>query len=230
VPIGDPLSYVPNPSVAPCTGTAYPPITVAGTYTVPGGSCYNVTISGSNINATLNPGNYGSVSIDGTNNNVTFGPGQYQYILNNSSGNAVFNPGLYTLRGPGGVALNGSGTATGTGVTFYLGPSAGGLTVNGGTSANLSAPTSGTYAGILFFQDPGDQNAAVLNGTNNTILNGALYFPKAQVTMNGSNSLSSAYTILVASNLVFNGSVTFNNDYSSLPNGTSPIKTAVLVE
>jgi hypothetical protein len=118
---------------------------------------------------------------------------------------------------------------TGAGVTFYLGPNAGALTVNGSNSTNLTAPTSGTYAGILFFQDPGDTNAAVINGSNNTVYTGALYFPKAQVTMNGSNSASAAYTILVANNLVLNGSDTFNNDYSSLAQG-SPIKATVLGE
>ncbi|HXX21665.1 MAG TPA: pilus assembly protein TadG-related protein [Terriglobia bacterium] len=248
----DPLAYLDNsePSIStPCSGgSTYPAIngTGANVTITPGSNCYSVTINGSNNTVTLNPGNYGSVTVNGTGNNVTlgagiygnvlingsgtltFGPGQYSSITGNGTPNEIFNPGLYVISS-GNVILNGTNGMSGTGVTFYLGPNAGGITVNGSDTTSLSAPTSGTYAGILFFQNPSDTSNATFNGSNGTVWNGAIYLPKAQVTMNGSNSSSAQYTILVANNLVLNGTDTFNDNYSSLAQG-SPIKTATLGE
>lgn len=162
-----------------------------------------------------------------TNSNATLSPGVYcGGITLNGSARGTFNPGLYILNN-GGLTLNGNTTITGTGVTFYLtGTST--LTLNGGNGVSLVAPTTGTYAGILFFQDPADTRGATFNGNNSTTLQGALYFPTAALTVNGTGS-TAAYTILVASTITFNGSGTFNDNYSTLPNG-SPIKAAHLTE
>jgi hypothetical protein len=250
VPASDPLAYLDNskPSItAPCSGNSYPAINGNTTITVPGNDCYNVTINGANNNVTLSPGNFGSVTINGSNNTVTlgagqygnvvingssnavtFGPGQYSSITGNGAGTETYNSGTYVISS-GALILNGANGITGSGVVFYLGPNAGALTINGSNTTDLSAPTSGTFAGILIFQDPADTNAAVINGSNGTVFNGALYFPKAQLTMNGSNSASSAYTILVVWNLVMNGTDTFNDNYAALAGG-SPVHRAILVE
>jgi len=252
VPVGDPLAYLDSsePSIStPCSGgSTYPAINGTGANVTisPGSSCYSVTINGSNNTVTLNPGNYGSVSVNGSGNVVTlgagiygnvlingtgtltFGPGQYSSITGNGTPNEIFNPGTYVITS-GGLTLNGANGMSGSGVTFYLGPNAGGLTVNGSDSTSLSAPTTGTFSGILFFQNPNDTNAATFNGSNGTVWNGAIYLPTAQVTMNGGNSSSAQYTILVAYNLVLNGTDTFNDNYANLAQG-SPIKTSTLGE
>jgi hypothetical protein len=207
VPVTDPLSYLPDPATASCSGTALA-INGSGTSTVtPGANCYNVTINGT-PNVTLNPGEYYGISMNG-------------------SPTVTFNPGMYVINASN-ISINGSGSVNGTGVTFYLGPSAGALTINGGNTTNLIAPTTGTYAGILFFQNLADTNAITFNGSNNTIAQGTIYAPGAAVTFNGTGT-GAAYTIVVASSYVFNGGGTFNNNYSTLSGG-SPIKTAVLVE
>lgn len=59
-------------------------------------------------------------------------------------------------------------------------------------------------------------------------LTGALYVPDASVEFKGNNSVST-YTIMVTNTVLFDGSSTFNNDYSSLSNG-SPIESATLAE
>jgi hypothetical protein len=160
---------------------------------------------------TLNPGNYcGGISIGG-------------------SQNVVFNPGTYTITG-GGVTFNGSGTISGTGVTLYIGSSGGTVSLSGNQTLALVAPTTGADAGILFYQDPGDTSTATINGTPNSQFEGALYFPSAKLTINGTGD-KAAYTIAVAKSYLLNGNVVLNfpANYSSLPNG-SPIKNAVLVE
>ena len=177
-----------------------------GTYTVtPGGNCYNLTINGSPV--------------------VTVNPGAYQRIVTNGTPRVTFNPGLYTIQG-GNFTINGGAWVQSSGATFYL--TTGGVTVNGGNTVQFSAPTSGSYAGILFYEDRADATSAVINGDNNTLIQGALYFPKAQLTVNGM-STTAAYSIAVADTILFNGGGHFNDDYSTLPGG-SPIKGAVLVE
>ena len=163
-------------------------------------------------------------TINGTS---TLNPGVYCGGINvNGNGNATFTAGLYIING-GVLTLNGGSTAYGKGVTFYV---TGGASVNisGGDNTTLIAPTTGTYAGILIFQDRSDSSTASVSGTANTNITGALYFADAQLTYSGNNS-QTAYDLIVAKTLVFNGNTTVNDDYTTLTNG-SPIKTAVLAE
>jgi hypothetical protein len=196
-PVNDPLANLPVPSVnKSCPGTIDSINGQIGVTVTPGNSCYNVSVNGS-INVTFNPGQYSSITISG-------------------STGVTFNPGLYIIVGSGGLNFGGTNVSA-TGVTFYLGPNAGPVTATGSNS-NFAAPTTGTYAGILFFQDRSNTNAATTGGSNAAIV-GALYFPKAQLTYTGSNA-TSAYTLLVANTIVFNGSnSTLNDNYSSLPGG-----------
>jgi hypothetical protein len=250
----DPLLYLDNskPSIStPCSGGAtYPSITGNGLMVTitPGSSCYNVSIIGSNNTVILSPGSYGNVTIAGSNNTVTLGagqygnvsitgtgtltlnPGQYGSITGTGTPNEILNAGVYVITS-GGLQLTGTNGLRGTGVTFYLGPNAGAVNLTGADTTNLTAPTSGTYAGVLIFQDPANTHAATVTGSNGTVYNGTFYFPNATLTMTGSNSASSLYTILVCKALDLTGSntLTFNADYSSLANG-SPIKSAVLAE
>ena len=167
-------------------------------------------VNGSNA-VTLNPGNYcGGISINGT-------------------PNVTLNPGMYTITG-GGLLFNGSGTVSGTGVTLYIGPSGGAVTMNGSQTVDLTAPTTAADAGILLYQNAGNSSTATINGSQNSQFQGALYFPSAQLTINGTGN-KAAYTIAVANTYQLNGLfvLSFPADYSSLPNG-SPIKNAILVE
>ena len=158
---------------------------------------------------------------------ATLSPGTYCKGISVSGGSHVtFNAGTYTIKG-GGLSLSNGSTITGAGVTFFntaaTGYSYGPITLNGGTTVTLSAPTTGSLAGILFFQDPGVGAAAASSFTNGAtaIMNGALYFPTTALTYAGGSS--SAYTTIVADTVNFSGGATLNNDYSSLPGG-SPVK------
>lgn len=210
----DPLAYLPKPGVPGCgssTGSPYH------------GSSLPVTIIGS---ATLYPdASYcGGITIAAA-SNVTFMPGTY----------VIKSGGLLGLQG--GLTISLLANISGNGVTFYNYGPLGGITfaaasVNLGT-VSLVAPTTGTYAGILFFQDPGNSSPATILGTTawNTSLEGAYYFPNATVTY--AASLVSKYNILVAKDITFallsfgstNLKSSFANDYSSLPNG-SPLEGA----
>jgi hypothetical protein len=153
-------------------------------------------------------------------------PGTYCGGITLNGGAAVFNPGVYILEGSG-LQANG-GSLTGNGVTFYF--QSGSAVFNGSSVPNLVAPTTGTYAGILFFQNPSDTSSATINGGSGSVFQGALYFPGATLQLNGGNV--AAYTLAVSKSLQMNGSrFSLGNDYSSLPGG-SPAKgvTAVLAQ
>jgi hypothetical protein len=162
--------------------------------------------------ATLNPGNYcGGISVTG-------------------KANVTLNAGTYLITG-GGVTFNSAGNINGTGVTFYVSAGGGGVSINpthsGALTADLVAPTTGAFAGILFYQDRGNASNATIDGNGGSKLQGALYFPDAALNLNDV-SATAAYTIAVAESLSLTAT-TFNVNYTSLPGG-SPVKTAVLVE
>ena len=150
-------------------------------------------------------------------------------------GNAVlqFNAGTYVLAG-GGMSISANTTMTGLGVTFYNTTGTGGyggISLNGNTAANLSAPTSGPLAGILFFQDravPNTGAGSTISGNSTSTFDGAIYFPTTTLTFSG-NSSASGYSFVVADKLVISGNSSVGTNYSSLPNG-SLIKATVLAE
>jgi hypothetical protein len=116
---------------------------------------------------------------------------------------------------------------SGSGVTIYL---TGGARVrmNGNAEVNLSAPTSGPYAGILFY---GDRTVTGLtnefNGTAASGLTGALYFPSQAVSYLGNFSGQGGCTQVVARTIVWSGSTSVAMDCSALGLSTVPLVSAV---
>ena len=218
---------------------------VFGGYSINGGASMNVTPSKLSARqddplAYVDPPPVGSC---GSNVNVhqgwgtrTFTPGTYCNGITIDNGATVtFSPGTYVLLGKG-LAIAGGAKVSGTDVTFYntqgSGHNYGAVTIDNGTTVSLSAPNTGAFAGMLFFQDRGITSGPpnTIGGGANTILNGALYFPTTRLDYAGGSTSNGEYTIIVAANLHFTGGTTVNSDYSSLPGG-SPIKgTATLSE
>jgi hypothetical protein len=148
----------------------------------------------------------------------TVNPGTYCDITINS-GTVTFNPGLYITTG--GMSIKEDATVAGSAITIFV--DSGSVNFENKSTVELSAPTSGPYAGILFWQNPADTSLASLLGE----LSGALYFPKAPLNLGSINGTN--YTIIVADTINFQGNSTIGSNYSSLANG-SPVKAAVLVE
>ena len=168
--------------------------------------------------------------------------------LNIQGGTVTFGAGTYVMYGGGFQMSNAfAGSVSGNGVLIYntgsgaasgtCPPTCGYGPINtfftGGNS--LVAPTSGSYAGVLFFQDRNNSQTASFSANFNfgtqPFLQGAYYFPDAQVNFNFDFGSSAAYTILVAQQVDWLVNFTFNNNYSSLPGGLSPIKnTGALAE
>jgi hypothetical protein len=123
--------------------------------------------------------------------------------------------GLYIMNG-GGFNNSHGGTINGTGVTIYLtgqhGFTAAGMQLLGNSVSNLSAPSSGTYQGILFYQDRSASYATANFLSNSATLNatGTLYFKTTALNMTG--NVHTGKLAIVASTLSIVGSSTFQQD------------------
>ena len=131
----------------------------------------------------------------------------------------------------GNLDFTGGGTLNGTGVTLYFAAPNGQLggPGNGNTTLNLTAPTSGTYNGILIYQDPNDTNLAELNGTPIANFTGVVYMPNAELELSG-NTTMNLTTDLIVDSLYDKGNATINiTDYSQTI-GTPLLTAVALVE
>jgi hypothetical protein len=98
--------------------------------------------------------------------------------------------------------------------------------MNGNSQANLTAPSSGTYAGILFFGDrdnSGGDNK--INGNNASLLTGYMYFPSQNIDYQGNFSGIDGCTRVIASTITFTGSSTIDDteDCSDYGIGDVPV-------
>jgi hypothetical protein len=148
----------------------------------------------------------------GNYNSGALQPGCYSGLSVN--GAVTLNPGVYVING-GVLKLNGNADLSGSGVTFFL---TGGATVsmNGNAVVNLTAPTSGTYAGMLFIDDPASPGGSnTFNGAAGSRMTGALYFPKQDVQYAGNFSGVNGCTHIVANTVTWTGHASFSADCSA---------------
>jgi Flp pilus assembly protein TadG len=151
--------------------------------------------------------------------------GCYSALTINGNLTVTLGAGVFYITGA--MTVNGTPTVDGTNVTIYLANSSASFTDNGTTTLNLSAPTSGAYNGILFYQNPSDTNTLTINGSSSSSLKGIFYAPTANLVLNGSGS-TDFYTSFVVGSLTFNGTGTLL-DYASV-NAGSPLTSTRLVE
>lgn len=160
-----------------------------------------------------------------TNSNAALSPGTYCGGINiGGSANVTFASGVYILNASGLLQLGGNSVSTGTGVTFYLtGSPYKGPVIANSASVTFSAPTSGAYEGLLFFQDRTEATAtrdkqAVLDIGANEHLTGTLYFPTTMVDFcNGKPS--SDVTAIVAYYINIDCNAQLNKDTTGTQTG-----------
>src|SRR5262249_19752994 len=154
-------------------------------------------------------------------------PGIYSSIMASGTARLTLNAGIYLIEG-GGFTVTGSASVSGTGVMLYNtgrnypnnGGSFGGLTLSGTRTFSLSAPTSGTYAGVVIYQPSANTRAIALNGTAATGLTGTVYAPAALLTLSGNASLQGAVVVNQLS-LSGNATSTLAVDGSGSSSGTA---------
>jgi hypothetical protein len=163
-------------------------------------------ISSSNTDARVQP-----------NRSNTFGPGTYRNI--DISGTATFNPGVYYVTGS--VNFGSQSNVTANGAVFILTATniasntsnVATVSMQGGAQLNMTAPGTGTYAGIMFYQDRRASNMAtnIINGNSNSLLQGALYFPRQELQMNGTSGMNTRCIQMVARRIDWRGNTDIQN-------------------
>jgi Flp pilus assembly protein TadG len=173
----------------------------------------------------------------------TYSPGTFNGITLTGNGSYTFSPGIYYMTGD--FTCHGTPAITGSGVMFYF---TNGATWNcaGNDNISLSAPTSGTYTDMLFYQNPADTANPSIGGNVGSSYNGILYFPSAEPTFYGNsgtntNSVCPAgqttglcTDVVIAAAVHFFGNPTvYMSGLAGLPAPAPPaftIGTALLVE
>jgi Flp pilus assembly protein TadG len=159
---------------------------------------------------------------EGKTANIT--PGVYCGGINlKANGNITMAPGLYIMD-DGDFKVPANATVTGDGVTIYFSQHATSyMNMIGGPNMHLTAPTTGTYAGIVVFgsrtQPPTTRHTFI--GNDSLFFDGAIYLPSSEMYYQG-NSLGSI-TVAIADRINVDGNSTFQRDVSStfvpLPSG-----------
>ena len=226
--VTDPFLSEPAPIFTPpppgtCTQSTLLSYSGSVSHTVPAGNyCGGVSNTGTG-NITLNPGYYNGVSTSGS-ARVTFNPGNYVIygsgINVNGSGPVSLGSGTYVIYG-GGADFTGSGNVSGNSVLIYntgnatYPPAA--LNATGSGGFNLSGPTTGPNAGMLFFQSASNTNDINIVGSGSSTLSGNIYAPTAGVNLTGSAGATLPIGKIIANNITMTGSgaISVTNAFSS---------------
>ena len=141
------------------------------------------------------------------------------------SGTVTLNPGIYVINGK--LSFTGSAAVTGTGVTFYLPSNGDQISMTESGPVTLSAPTSGTYNGILFYQDRNDTTSVTISASGSSTFKGIIYAKKANLSLSGSAG-TNFYSSVVVGSITFTGSLNMQ-DYA-LVNSGEPLRSPLLIE
>jgi Flp pilus assembly protein TadG len=181
-------------------------------------------------------------SLSGSNSQVLSAAGTTPYVFCNGlslsgTSSLTLNAGVYIIDG-GSLSMSGGSTLTGTGgvtivLTSHTHSGYPTVSMSGGATVNITAPCTGSTAGLAFFQDrnaPTSGSNSFTGGSTQNIT-GALYFPNQSLTFNGGASSGGATcTQLVAYKLHFSGTSTINNNCASICTQTIGSTSNQLVE
>jgi hypothetical protein len=147
------------------------------------------------------------------NSSLTLQPGRYCSGMT-LRGDITLEPGVYVLEGD--MTINATAEVFGDGVMFFMADNSE-VDWNGNAGIDLSAPTGGTYQGILFFGERGNNTQPIkFNGTADSALIGALYFPSQSIEMLGDFGGSNGCTQIVSKTITFSGNTDFSADCTDI--------------
>lgn len=173
----------------------------------------NVSITSQTV---LSPGTYcGGISIGG-------------------NADVIFNSGTYVLDA-GDLSITGNADVHGVGVTIILTSSSstyGSIKITGGSDIALSAPTSGDFEGVAFYQDPDADtgNTNMITGNSDMNIEGALYLPNGHLDFGGNGAWEGECTQMIANTIAMTGDAHIGNDCDEMPIRTMGYARATLVE
>jgi Flp pilus assembly protein TadG len=188
-------------------------INIVGEYNCQGQSCGNITPE-PNTGSASEPDPLASLPVPSPSGPclpspgsgggpAVLSPGRYCNGINiEGIPSATFSPGVYYVEN--GFRITSTPVVSGNGVVFYI--ATGQLRIDGGANVNFTAPTSGTYKGIIFFQARNNTSEVILTGGSAMQLNGAIYAFGAALDYSGGNCTGSPpKTMLVTDTIEFVG-------------------------
>jgi len=144
---------------------------------------------------------------------TTLSPGVYCGGLNIYDSNIKLNPGTYTIY-DGALTIGHNSTVVGEDVTFVLTGEDSVLYTYEDVTLDLTAPSRGEYAGLIFFQDrtsaPSAGLTSLIKGSANIRLLGTAYFPTQTLFVGGVGTLgaSSPAMAFIADKITFTSDIT----------------------
>jgi hypothetical protein len=205
---------IPAPNIT-CSGNTSAAWSGTGWLIPPGTHTYQ-DIPGGNI--TFAPGNHcfpagyklsgNTPSVTANDVNFLISGGEFQIT---SNGNFNCSNMLVHINGGTGMSLNGNGTSNCTGVTFYA--STGDVTWNGNSTNIFSAPTSGTYKGLLVYLPYGNSNSLSITGNASSNFTGSVIAVSSHITLEGNNQTLALSTQVIGYTVEFSGNGNFIIDY-----------------
>jgi Tfp pilus assembly protein PilX len=179
------------------TPVAYPPISLPPTPLCTG----EATVNGN----TMSPGTYES--------NHSFPP----------QGVDTLNPGIYCVDAT--FMMNAHDRLVGHDVVIYMVD--GNIHWNGDAEIELTAPTSGPFAGLLIYMPMTNDEGIILNGNMDSSLVGTIFAPASDIQLNGTMNSSMYHTQVIGYTVDLIGDADIVVTYNDAEQYEAPIPPAV---
>jgi Flp pilus assembly protein TadG len=198
-----PTVALPNNNCSTRNGGSYDANSSGRNLVLQSGNYCGLNFNSGFTSVTLSSGNYRQLNLGGA-ETFNLNPGMYENININSGIRTVnFAPGLYIWKGN--TNFNSGIKFSGTGVTFYYPDNGSYIQFNDRVEANFTAPTSGPYAGILFFEKTGlNSSSFSVNGNASQHFEGLIYWPSRHVTFNSTSNVTADKVSIVVDKLTLN--------------------------
>jgi hypothetical protein len=172
---------------------------------------------------TLSPGTFcGGIKISGP-ADVTFKPGVY-YVY---GGGINFTSANSKINGTDVTFFNTDGRGPNIAIVYPFAP----ITISGQPNVTLSAPTTGTYSGVLFYKDrnvSSSNNTDQITGQTQPTLTGTIYLPGDNLLLSGGVSTGQNQPAIIADTIQVSGGTTLKVQTTS--SGNSQTKFVALVQ
>ncbi len=176
-----------------------------------------------------------TTSKKGKSTTYTFNPGHYDTFPPSAakvgnSDDVVMSTGIYCLDSGFDWTNSSFNSLTGNNVTLYV--KSGSFAIETNNNIALGPYTSGAYSGYTIFL-PGSstsiQNGCKINGGSNVVINGTLFAPYCNLTINGDSKTDSTLSAqVIAYDLTLNGNNVININYKPANNAKNPRRVGLM--